>query len=368
MKRSGLQAAFIACAALALTVPAAAGGGIPTGLLKNRTAGVAAVRTPGLTRAERNALSIRRITARGGSWGVAVRVRLKGDFQSAIGRGHLRRGLLALVLKPKPHNGKAAVLVTTGRLGHSRTLRRTSSKQVGVIRDGKQVEFYILGGGLRNVSRIQVKAFARKPRVGRRARRAQTQGGLTAREIEAIKGLDADGEGSIPPPASRPPCDSMRAEAKSIADRFTAVYEELKTATGDAQNKLTETTQSLDRALLELRPVMGHDRCFKLSLRLAYHHHGTSTSLCGDLDYDAPVGVHGRPQLFIRRDDGVFEPATYESSSEGGNSLTHGRITWTIAKYGTYKVVVHDPDLAEAVEEVITVVPPPPEQTSEDCP
>jgi hypothetical protein len=296
-------------------------------------------------------------------------VRFKGDFQGAIGRGHLRRGLLALVLKPKPHRGKTAVLATTGRLGHSRTLRSTSSKQVGVIRDGKFVEFYVLGGGLKNVSRIQVKAFARKPRARRRAHRTQANGGLTAQDLEAIKGVEADGQGSIRPPASPSSCETAREQARSTADRFEEVSAALETATGDARNKLIETNNALSRALTkELRPALARERCFKVAIRLEYHHHGDTTHLCGTIEYDLPIGVNGQPpELYRRGDDGVFVPAEYQSRSESGKSLSVGLVGWTINKYGTYKFVFRDRDLPDPVEQEITVVPPPPEQTSGDC-
>src|SRR6476661_4603438 len=62
----------------------------------------AAVRTPGLSAAERRAISVKSITATADdSLGVLVSVQLQGDLERSLGRGGLANGLLAVALVPK---------------------------------------------------------------------------------------------------------------------------------------------------------------------------------------------------------------------------------------------------------------------------
>src|ERR1700754_2807473 len=60
------------------------------------------VQTPGLSAAERRAISVKSITATADdSLGVLVSVQLQGDLERSLGRGALANGLLALALVPK---------------------------------------------------------------------------------------------------------------------------------------------------------------------------------------------------------------------------------------------------------------------------
>ena len=145
-----------------------------------------------LTRTERRALDIRSVTATGEEGlGLVVTVRFRGNIERALGRGHLKRAVVALVLRPKKSSRRRrAGLVTQGagvvrrkrRLGNGKVVRvatttakdwrTTRSRIVGVIRDGRELTFFISGPGFDAVSSIEIKAFARRPRARRGARSA----------------------------------------------------------------------------------------------------------------------------------------------------------------------------------------------------
>jgi hypothetical protein len=162
--------------ALALPVTASAGtiakrdsGGVPKKVAKRF----------GLTKKERRALDIAsvRVTGREG-FGVFVKARFKGNVERLLGRGHLRRAAIALVLRPKSKAARPSVLVTLGPAKAQRVLRRTRSRTVGVIRRGRTVTFFIRGAGFSGVASAQVKAIPRAPRPGRGAAAAQGVPGL----------------------------------------------------------------------------------------------------------------------------------------------------------------------------------------------
>src|SRR4051794_36690795 len=148
---------------LVLALPVAA----EAGAVSKRDSG--SVRTKGLSPSQRKALDIKSVKAVGGGFGLIVKVRFKGNLARAIGRGRLRSAAVALVLRAKRGKGNPAVLATTGRGTRARTRRRTGTKQVEVVRLGKELRFYVLGGGLTSVRRIQVKSFARLSRGARAA-------------------------------------------------------------------------------------------------------------------------------------------------------------------------------------------------------
>src|SRR5689334_10410661 len=84
-----------------------AGAALAALLAPPATAGVvthgyrAAIRTPGLSMAERRAISVKTITTTADdSLGVLVSVQLRGNLERSLGRGGLADGLLALALVP----------------------------------------------------------------------------------------------------------------------------------------------------------------------------------------------------------------------------------------------------------------------------
>ena len=96
------SALVIAVGALATLAASPATAGVVTHAYK------AAVRTPGLSAAERRAISVKSITATADdSLGVLVSVQLQGDLERSLGRGGLADGLLALALVPKGCRGHA---------------------------------------------------------------------------------------------------------------------------------------------------------------------------------------------------------------------------------------------------------------------
>lgn len=189
------RALLIACGCLA-----ALGAGPAFAGQVSRGDGAGDVAVKGLSRSERRALDIVSVRVVGDeSSGLFVTVRFKGDVERFLGQGHLKRALVALVLRPKSSAQSPAGLVTRGggfsrkrvalprrtrrgirvrrtlikRFGRERVLRKTSSEQVGAIRRKNQILFYITGPGLSNVGSIQVKAYASLAGVARRAAAAK---------------------------------------------------------------------------------------------------------------------------------------------------------------------------------------------------
>jgi hypothetical protein len=116
----------------------------------------------GLTKKERQALDIASVHVVGEEGlGLFVTVTFKGNLQQRIGRGHLKDALVALVLQPMPGAGASAGLVTAGAGSIGETFRKTASKDVAVIRDGRRLHFVVLGPGFGHVESISVRTFAR---------------------------------------------------------------------------------------------------------------------------------------------------------------------------------------------------------------
>ena len=126
------------------------------------------VRARGVTAKERRALDLVSVSARGHpSLGLIVTATFRGDFEAAVGRGHLRTAVAALVLRPRSGARRPAGVLTRGAGIVGISSRRTRSDEVGVVRDGRRLSFFVAGTGLADVRSIEVKAFARRPRAGR---------------------------------------------------------------------------------------------------------------------------------------------------------------------------------------------------------
>jgi glucosylceramidase len=148
------------------------------------------VQRPGLTAAERQAITIRSVTAASDpSLGLIVTVTFAGDIERYLGQGDLRDGLVALVLEPGTvmqtpgglvaegggftpapftilaRQGKRLTVKrgSTGMFGAERVLRTFSGGQYGVIRGGDQVIFRVAGPVLAEVAAIRVKVFVKCP-------------------------------------------------------------------------------------------------------------------------------------------------------------------------------------------------------------
>jgi O-glycosyl hydrolase len=149
-----------------------------------------AVDRPGITAAERQAISITSVTASSDpSLGLIVSVTFRGDIERYLGQGNLKNGLLALVLEPNVATQTPNGLVDVGggftqsafstlvRHGKHQTVKRATvdvfspehvlrtfgGGQYGVIRDGDQVVFHVAGPTLANLAGIQVRVFVKGP-------------------------------------------------------------------------------------------------------------------------------------------------------------------------------------------------------------
>jgi glucosylceramidase len=166
-----------------------------------------AVKRPGLGAAERDAITIRSVTAASDpSLGLIVTVDFAGDVERYLGQRALKNALLALVLEPAAVTqtpigvldqgggytpAAFSMLVRHGRRVTARrasvdlfstehVLRTFSGGQYGVIRDGEQVVFRIAGPVLANVTGIKVKVFVHSPLRSTKAGPALTTAGWRA--------------------------------------------------------------------------------------------------------------------------------------------------------------------------------------------
>ena len=165
------------------------------------------VHRPGLTAAERRAITITSVTAASDpSLGLIVTVTFKGDIERYLGQGDLRNGLLALVLEPGAVMQSPAGLVeqgggftpaafpmlfrngkreTVGRgtvdlFGAEHVLRTFTGGEYGAIRDGDEVVFRITGPVLADVGGIEVKVFVKSPLRSSRGALVLTASGWSA--------------------------------------------------------------------------------------------------------------------------------------------------------------------------------------------
>ena len=126
-----------------------------------------------LTRKERRALDVASVQVTGrNNHGILVDVRFKGNVERLIGRGHLKRAAIALVLEPKSRRVNSAVIVTQGPARSQRVRRRTQSDRAGAVRTGRSVRFFIQGPGFGGVKAVKVRAIPRAPRAAKRANAA----------------------------------------------------------------------------------------------------------------------------------------------------------------------------------------------------
>jgi hypothetical protein len=225
------------------------------------------VKASGLTQKERAALDIRSITITGeAGLGVVVTVTFRGNLQAAIGRGHLRTALVGLLLEPKSSTQKAVALATraAGRVGE--TLSSTASTQVGAVRRGNRLTFFVFGPGLENVGSISVRDFARVLPASLRPR--PLRGGDSGAElVAALRRSPADGATQVAvlvgfgAPLS---CDELEALADEIErlidiedgdyedispeeqTRMDAAYEALKKARTAVATRIREECPPID--------------------------------------------------------------------------------------------------------------------------
>ena len=179
---AALGLAVVAIGAAVICVPARAG--IVT------RAEYSIVHRPGLTAAERRAITISSVTAASDpSLGLIVTATFQGNIERYLGQGDLRNAVLALVLEPGAvshaptevieqgggflpaalsmlvRHGKRMTVTrrTVDLFGAEHVLRTARGGQYGVIRDGDEVVFHIASPALVDVRAIRVKVFVKSP-------------------------------------------------------------------------------------------------------------------------------------------------------------------------------------------------------------
>ena len=197
-------ALVIAVGALATLSASPATAGVVTHAYK------AAVRTPGLSAAERRAISVKSITATADdSLGVLVSVQLQGDLERSLGRGGLANGLLALALVPKGSGGTPSGLIDQGGgltrtafalvgkrgrklagrgsvdlIGAERVTRMLTGARVQVIRAANRIIFYVADRDVGRIAGVRLEVFANSP-IGSGPIAARSRAAAWARVLHA---------------------------------------------------------------------------------------------------------------------------------------------------------------------------------------
>ena len=149
----------------------------------------AAIRTPGLSAAERGAISVKSIIATADdSLGVLVSVQLQGNIERSLGRGGLANGLLALALVPKASGRTPIGLIDQGGgltrtgfpllgarshkpqgrgsvdlIGGERITRMLTRDRVQVIRAANRLIFYVADPAVGRIANLRLEVFANSP-------------------------------------------------------------------------------------------------------------------------------------------------------------------------------------------------------------
>ena len=144
----------------------------------------------GLTAAERQAITIRSVTAASDpSLGLIATVTFAGDLERYLGQGAMKNALVAMVLEPGVVNQTPSGLIAEGggftpaafpilarrgkretvkrgsvdQFGTERVLRTFKGGQYGVIRDGDQLVLRVAGPVMANVAAVKLKVFVKSP-------------------------------------------------------------------------------------------------------------------------------------------------------------------------------------------------------------
>lgn len=154
--------------------------------------------------------------------GLVVTVTFRGNLQQAIGRRDLKNAAVAMILEPKSAGPAEAAVVTQGPGAIGQTLRRTRSTQVGVVRAGRILEFFVHGPGVSQVGQVVVKAFAVRPTgKGRSLENSGAPGTISATDLEALdRGVayDRDAVDLEKSLLLRTPCNELGAMRTLVAN------------------------------------------------------------------------------------------------------------------------------------------------------
>lgn len=181
-----------------------------------------------LTSKERAAIDIKSFTVSGEeSLGMLATVEFAGKFTKLIGRGHLKKGQAELELQPSSPDADPARLTTKGAGIVGKTVRDTSSKKVGAVRDGNELTFFIFGPGFSSVANAEVSTFAR--RSGGAVASQETGAADTAGPLDIL-----------PRPLS---CDELKAER----DLLRRAIDSRKEQRAVVEKALDETNEAIKK-------------------------------------------------------------------------------------------------------------------------
>ena len=213
----------------------------------------AAAVSPTLTPTERAALRIVSVKVAGEDpAGLVVTATFAGNIEKALGRGRLEQAAVAMILVPTDGSALPAGIVTTGPGPIGTTLHRTHSTEIGVLRNGRQLSFFVHGPGAGGVGEVLVRAFVTAPRSPSRMISVVSASGqpksISATELmeyekeiawdeKQLKGIDVE----------KKPCDQLpvlQQHATEIADRSDARRLELE----KLETSISAEIRSLERS------------------------------------------------------------------------------------------------------------------------
>ncbi len=176
------------------------------------------VMTPGLTAAERRALTLQQISATADpSLGLIVTATFQGNVERYLGQGHLANGRVALVLVPNAPGSATATLAdqrggftpvrvpiakrrtrTVDVFGSEQLVHQQTPPGAGVVRNGSQLVFYLGPAALSRLAGVELEISARngaRPTETARLAVDQTELSYTALAAQrgALTGLVASG-------------------------------------------------------------------------------------------------------------------------------------------------------------------------------
>ena len=204
----------------------------------------AAVRSPGLSLAERRAISVKSITATADdSVGLLVSVKLQGDIERSFGRGGLANGLLALALVPKASGGTPSGLIDEGGgltrtrfpllgrrgrelagsgsvdlIGAERVTRMLTGARVQVIRAANRLIVYVANRAVGRIAGVRLEVFANSP-IGSGPMPARTRAAVWQRVLHARPAFSAT-VSLDPSRLTGDDMDQLRADLTQVRPRF----------------------------------------------------------------------------------------------------------------------------------------------------
>jgi hypothetical protein len=191
----------------------------------------------GLSAAEKKAMRIVSIQASTSvKAGILVDVTFGGNMEQSLGRGGLKKGLVAVILHPKAAGSPTGYIAAQGAGALGQTLTRSVADKAGVIRNGKHFLFFVEAGGFGDVANVEVKALPKVPSGSRS--RVLASASIAAEGWEGIDEVIAGDEKAADslegPLTDATNCDRVKAAQQSVvtyltrAKRRSGTFEELK--------------------------------------------------------------------------------------------------------------------------------------------